>query len=340
MGPIGIGLLLLCLGTGVRAEEILISLLSPFNKAKTQVLVDEKRIQAGIYGVTIGQKAEDAARMLGLPQRKDLSNLGYEWWVYNKKWNQYVQVGIQNGKVVDLYSNAPTWEMGAIKVGTPKAELAKRYKILNQIKFQYEGASFTVSNSHKDRLLILVQDIPVIFYLDLHDGDKVTGFRMMTKELLVKSKSFDLEWSYSGKAPQLDSPKLTVEQKKKVQQGNERQSLDLVNVSRHRLGLSILRWNEQAALVARGHSQDMLVHQFFDHVSERTGYDPFERMKQGGIRFHTAGENIAMGYTDAIEAHHGWMNSIGHRKNILNKDFTTLGVGLAETYFTQNFVTP
>lgn len=294
----------------------------------------------GIYGVYIGQKTEEAVRLLGLPQRKDLSDRGYEWWIYNKNLEYYVQVGVQDGKVADLYSNAPTWEMDGIKTGTVPSALAKRYGAAKKVHFQYEGASFTLGNTHEDHPLTLLHDIPVIFYLDAHDGLKVTGIRMMTKELLVKSKSYDLEWSYTGKAPQLDFPRLTPEQIKKVQQGMERQSLDLVNVSRHRMGLPILKWNEQAATVAKSHSQDMLTHQFFDHVSASTGMDPFDRMEKEGIRFHTAGENIAMGYFDAIEAHHGWMNSLGHRKNILNKDFTTLGVGLAGTYFTQNFVTP
>lgn len=350
LNPITIGLFILCLASGARAEEIFSSLLSSFTKPHIQVKIDEKQIptnesvmkssKQGIYGIHIGQKSEEITRLLGAPQRKDLSSLGYEWWIFNKNLKLYVQVGIQNGKVVDLYSNAPTLEIGGVKVGTAKAELTKRYAISNQMKFQYEGASFTLSNPHDDRPLTLVQDSPVIFYLDVHDGYKVTGIRKMSKELLVKSKSYDLEWSYTGKAPQLDPPKLSSEQIKKVHQSNERQSLDLANVSRQRLGLPFLSWNEQAAAVARGHSQDMLDHQFFDHISASTGRNPFERMKKGGIRFRAAGENIAMGYPDAIEAHHGWMNSFGHRENILNKDFTTLGVGFVETYSTQNFVTP
>jgi len=53
-----------------------------------------------------------------------------------------------------------------------------------------------------------------------------------------------------------------------------------------------------------------------------------------------AGENIAAGYPDAIEAHESWMNSPGHRKNVLEKDFTQLGVGVIADYYTQAFLTP
>ncbi|TGV29209.1 secretion protein, partial [Mesorhizobium sp. M00.F.Ca.ET.186.01.1.1] len=63
-------------------------------------------------------------------------------------------------------------------------------------------------------------------------------------------------------------------------------------------------------------------------------------LKQANITYSMAGENIAAGYPDAIEAHESWMNSPGHRKNILEKDFTQLGVGVITDYFTQAFLTP
>ncbi|MEK1830243.1 CAP domain-containing protein [Priestia megaterium] len=53
-----------------------------------------------------------------------------------------------------------------------------------------------------------------------------------------------------------------------------------------------------------------------------------------------AGENIASNYQDGIAAVEGWLNSEGHRKALLNKEFTRLGVGVYEKYYTQNFITP
>ncbi|MCK9907472.1 CAP domain-containing protein, partial [Frankia sp. Cpl3] len=66
----------------------------------------------------------------------------------------------------------------------------------------------------------------------------------------------------------------------------------------------------------------METNNFFQHVSVTTGLDPFARLKQAGLSYQLAGENIAAGFPDAIEAHESWMNSPGHRKNMLEKGFT------------------
>ncbi|MFM1655740.1 CAP domain-containing protein [Brevibacillus sp. B_LB10_24] len=71
---------------------------------------------------------------------------------------------------------------------------------------------------------------------------------------------------------------------------------------------------------------------------------PFDRMKKDGIIYKQASENIAAGQTSAIFAHESWMNSAGHRKNILG-DYSRLGVGMSfggtySTYYTQNFYQP
>lgn len=293
----------------------------------------------GIYGVQIGQSANEVIDLLGQPQRKDLSHLGYEWWIYNKDLSKYVQVGIQNGKVVDLYSNASTWSYDGIKVGSKKEELNK-FSAKQEVTFTYQNAKIHITNDLSTKPLFLIKDTPVIFYLDLHNGNRVTAIRMMSKEMLVKNKMYSLRYTYSGAAPVLSSPTPSKADQTRIDQGYEKQIFDLTNVVRLRNQLPILTWNEKAADVARKHSLDMLENQFFDHVSRTTGLDPFERMEKAGIQYRTAGENIAMGYSDGIEAFEGWMNSAGHRKNILESSFTTLGVGVHQDYYTQNFVTP
>jgi len=99
--------------------------------------------------------------------------------------------------------------------------------------------------------------------------------------------------------------------------------------------------------VARAHSEDMVARSFFAHVNP-DNEDPFDRMAAAGISFSTAGENIAwnLGYSDpAGTAVTGWMNSAGHRANILNGSFTHSGMGVAVApdggvYFTQVFTRP
>ena len=297
---------------------------------------DEK----GIYGIYIGQSSHDVLSLLGAPQRKDPSAFGYEWWVYNNEGSHYIQIGIQNNNVVDLYSPGRAWNFKGIHKGSTEDQLHKVFSIKPTVTFTYDRAEFTIKNILNERPLVILNDIPTLFYLDKHDQNKVVGIRFMTKEWLVKSKLYSIEWTYYKTPPDVYAQPLSAEQQNSDQRATEEQIFDLVNVVRTEYGLPTLQWNEGAATVARGHSLDMLEHHYFDHVSSTTGMDPFERMKKNGIKFRTAGENIAMGYMDAIEVHHGWMNSLGHRKNILHPDFKTLGVGVVRNYSTQNFVTP
>jgi uncharacterized protein YkwD len=78
---------------------------------------------------------------------------------------------------------------------------------------------------------------------------------------------------------------------------------------------------------------------YFSHTSPTYG-SPFDMMKTFGITYHTAGENIAYGYPTPESVVNGWMNSEGHRKNILNSSFTEIGVGYVSNgnYWTQMFI--
>ena len=122
----------------------------------------------------------------------------------------------------------------------------------------------------------------------------------------------------------------------------EKQVLDLVNNERAKNGLSALEWSSELAVVARAHSQDMLERGFFSHTNP-DGQSPFDRMRAAGISYRTAGENIAAGQRTPAEVVEAWMNSEGHRANILNASYTKLGVGYVSgngaysTYWTQNF---
>ena len=89
----------------------------------------------------------------------------------------------------------------------------------------------------------------------------------------------------------------------------------------------------------RKKSQDMHDKNYFSHTSPTYG-SPFEMMKQFGIQYRTAGENIAKGQRSAQEVVNAWMNSAGHRANILNKNFTHIGVGYVAdgNYWTQMFI--
>ncbi|MET1248231.1 CAP domain-containing protein [Sporolactobacillus sp. STCC-11] len=123
----------------------------------------------------------------------------------------------------------------------------------------------------------------------------------------------------------------------------EQKVVELTNQERTKAGLQPLKAdNSTLSKMARAKSQDMSDKNYFDHQSPTYG-SPFDMMKKFGISYKTAGENIAAGQKTPEEVVQGWMNSPGHRANILNASFTTIGVGYVQggsygSYWTQEFI--
>lgn len=119
----------------------------------------------------------------------------------------------------------------------------------------------------------------------------------------------------------------------------EREVIRLVNQIRRENGLSELTYDWELCRVARIKSQDMKENCYFSHTSPTYG-SPFQMMKSFGIRYKSAGENIAKGQPSPEAVVNAWMNSSGHRANILNSAFTHIGVGYASggSYWTQMFI--
>ena len=115
--------------------------------------------------------------------------------------------------------------------------------------------------------------------------------------------------------------------------------VELVNQQRAAYGLQPLTISAELCRKARIKSQDMAQNRYFSHESPTYG-SPFDMMRSLGISYRSAGENIAMGYATAQAVMNGWMNSDGHRANILNASFTTIGVGYVANgnYWTQWFI--
>lgn len=119
----------------------------------------------------------------------------------------------------------------------------------------------------------------------------------------------------------------------------EKEVVKLTNQERTQRGLQPLKINTTLSKMARDKSQDMANNNYFSHQSPTYG-SPFDMMKQYGISYSTAGENIAEGQQTPQEVVNAWMNSPGHRANILNPDFTEIGVGYVAqgNIWTQDFI--
>lgn len=119
----------------------------------------------------------------------------------------------------------------------------------------------------------------------------------------------------------------------------ESEVIRLVNEIRQQNGLRPLAANWELSRVARYKSQDMRGNGYFSHNSPTYG-TPFQMLSAFGLSYRTAGENIAKGYASPQAVVNGWMNSSGHRANILNASYTQIGVGYVSggNYWTQLFI--
>ena len=119
----------------------------------------------------------------------------------------------------------------------------------------------------------------------------------------------------------------------------EKEVIRLVNEIRVKNGLKPLAEDWQLSRVARYKSQDMKDKGYFSHTSPTYG-SPFDMMKKFGLTYRTAGENIARGQKTPQAVVNAWMNSSGHRANILNASYTKIGVGYVANgnYWTQMFI--
>lgn len=136
--------------------------------------------------------------------------------------------------------------------------------------------------------------------------------------------------------------KINIPKMDKATTGVEEEVLALVNQERSKAGLKPLQMDWELQRVARTKSCDMANKGYFSHQSPTYG-SPFDMMKQFGVNFKSAGENIASGQRSASEVMQSWMNSSGHRANILNTSYTHIGVGYCKggqmgTYWTQQFI--
>lgn len=113
-------------------------------------------------------------------------------------------------------------------------------------------------------------------------------------------------------------------------------ALSRANQIRAQYGLPALTYSATITRAAQGHANDMLGRNYFEHAS-LDGRSPFDRMRQSGTSFHAAAENIARGQRSAEQVFTSWLNSPGHRKNLLNPKYRRHGLGWANGYWVHNF---
>ncbi|WP_226658396.1 SafA/ExsA family spore coat assembly protein [Pseudalkalibacillus hwajinpoensis] len=164
-------------------------------------------------------------------------------------------------------------------------------------------------------------------------------YRIGLTEIIRANQQFENpDLIYPGDQVNVPTANPSIEKSKDV----GHQVMELTNKERAKNGLSPLTWNWQVARVARYKSSDMRDKNYFSHQSPTYG-SPFSMLENFGVSYRSAGENIAAGQATPEEVVKAWMNSEGHRKNILNPGYTQIGVGYVTGgsygyYWTQMFI--
>ncbi len=142
----------------------------------------------------------------------------------------------------------------------------------------------------------------------------------------------------AGEAPQGQGEQAPAAQNDDIN-NFESKVIQLTNAEREKNGLNALQSDKPLSGVAQAKSNDMQQKNYFSHTSPTYG-SPFDMMRDFGVNYSSAGENIAMGQQTPEQVVQAWMESEGHRKNILNGTFTHIGVGYTDdgSYWTQMFI--
>ncbi|WP_280769109.1 CAP domain-containing protein [Salipaludibacillus daqingensis] len=286
----------------------------------------------------IGLKRDDLIDVFGEPDRRDATPYGYEWYVYYSKEN-HKQFGVdKDNQVVSAYTNSENVFLGEFEVRDHYDIVSSIYEFNQENTISKTLASYTFELKEEELverpLAQTDEGVWAQFYFDKFTGE-LSSVRYLDENTLLVQRPYSL--SYNGDLPEKES--LEGEKIESWQYGQAKQILELTNGIRRKHDLSSLAWHDGAAQTAFLHSEEMYELNYFSHTSENEG-ELSDRLIKQDVSYRMAAENIAAKYVDGIAAVEGWLNSEGHRVNLLNDDLTHLGVGVYEDYYTQNFISP
>jgi len=262
----------------------------------------EASIQIKGQTISIGESKSSLVSKLGSPNRTDVTEFNYNYYVYNSSYTKFAMIAVANDKVVGWYTDSNDFSYCGLTTNSTVSNI---------------NAVFDTSKSLSKTITVSANGQKITFFMDILGNGTIDG-------IYVESSNV----TSSGKTDA-------------VLKAWEKEVLDLTNSFRARNGRSVLSWSDEAASSSRKHSQDMASKGYFSHTS-LDGRSPYDRMAAEGISYRAAGENIIGGYGNALYSVNGWVNSSGHRSNMLNTSFTNLGAGYAlggsyGNYCTQNF---
>ena len=271
--------------------------------------------------IVLGMPYERVQHVLGEATDIVKSEYGFDWYLYAEDYSRYIQVGVNQDKVVALYTGSNVFTFSKEVIGKDKSQIRnmygepEEYIMKNRTRYYYSSTD-TVDYFHRNQSQLRV------FY-DQHNENKAHGVLVLEEDTELNLNGFHGDLSEA------------------VRGGYEKQLFHLVNSARKNAGESILKWDDKAARAAYLHSKDMAEQNYFSHTS-LDGSDLLDRLQEQGIQIKVAAENLAANQ-NAIFSHNSLLNSWGHRVNIFS-DTSYLGVGTYlidsgtyNIYHTQNY---
>lgn len=248
------------------------------------------------------------------------------WKMPTSDYKQFRLVGTKNGNTVGGYETRTGQSIFGITVGDSRDSVKAKYgtplKSIQKNNVRYTQ-NYIDKYENETSGTYLIDQHYVTFFYDAHQNYKIRSVTWVKAQTEMSKPGF-----FATKTTGL-------------RDSFENLMVELINQARVAQGLNPLIYTPDNNLVARKHSTSMAENNYFGHV-DLNGLRAGDRMKNAGMNYNWWGENLAYGQYSAIYAHEALMNSLGHRENILRKEFTHIFVGVNfndknQPYFTMNF---
>lgn len=282
------------------------------------------------FSTYVGKKASEIEEKLGKPDRIGPSAYGFKWWVYNRQPDEYLLVGVEKGKVVQVYVTGEQADASPFTMGQTIEDLYRNTITDTEVHVNIEESTYTFMLSEADlytRLLVMYDGVYAQLFFDGIEGE-LEAVRYLDGKTLVKTQPYDM--TYVGDMIEPKTPSSFVQQK--INEENALQLAELTNMFRAHHDLPIFVFNEQVNDLASSQSNA------FARGDAEEGSGLKQNLKNEGIPFESAAENAAEDYVDAPEAIHSFINSDKHRTTMLEDTFTTLGTGAYAKNYVQIFI--
>ncbi|WP_273000113.1 stalk domain-containing protein [Hydrogenibacillus schlegelii] len=292
----------------------------------------------GKRSLWLGLTESDVERLLGAPDFRGVSRYGAQIWLYSDEPAGPLVVSLKNGQLVDLYTTNPSWESVGVR---PQMRLTKA---ASSFSFQYRQLTFSVEQNMStptiSKIVHGVQNGLLLAYIDQHAQANIIAVRLSSFDHSLTVPLFN--YRYEGDPANVRAFQSFLSQQRrqsspKADETDARIMAALINAFRKAHGLSTLLPDPKLDRVARLHSEEMTQHRYFDHVSKVTGKTLGDRLRDQGVPFSKAGENLAQ-TDDILVSHVGLINSPGHRKNLLDPEWDRMGIGTSDRNTTQVFI--